>query len=297
MRGLDVYNTKEGFKVAELHYSADPDKVKENGDPIDQLLDGYVGGRSGAAWRKEMEIDFTAYSGQLLCYHIMTNYRDKIVKYYKPQTYSHKYGSIDWGRNNPASFHEYIVDEVAGEMHIHSNYEIYMNNISIPEFCTAIKKAPNYQDYLWISADPSLWNQNQETRRGLRSLEQTFSDEGIIMTRGKSRSDELPIEELLTRWDKLDTRDATFTINPQCQKQIWEFERLRYKEITTAMIEKANPHEQLIDKDNHSWDDWKYFITTWIDAPSRSEKKRQPGLFSPAYNWPQYNGEKKEVFR
>ena len=33
------------------------------------------------------------------------------------------------------------------------------------------------------------------------------------------------------------------------------------------MIEMLNPHETLIDKDNHSWDDFKYFISKLISIP------------------------------
>jgi len=264
MKGLDVYKTKEGFTVAQLHYSADPTKIKLNGKPVDYLLEGYIGGMAGAAWRKEMEIDFTAYSGQLLCYDILTNYRHKIVTHYPIEPYYNQFGSLDWGRNNPASFHIYTVGK---NKHVHSTHEIYQNNTSIPNFCNLIKHSPGYQQLKWISADPSVWNRTQETKEGLRSLNDMFMDEGVILRKGKSRDDEIAINELMDRWYKLESNEARFTISPKCPMQIWEFERLRYKEITTAMIEKQNPHETLIDKDNHSWDDFKYFISTWLSEP------------------------------
>lgn len=277
MRGLDVYKTKEGFTVARLHYSADKAKILENGEPIPELLEGYVGGKGGAAWRKEMEIDFTAYSGQLLCYDLIANYRHKIVKHYPIEPYYYKFGSLDWGRNNPSSFHEYIVGaNPHGGVHIHSNFEIYRNDMSIPEFSERIKNAPHYKEYTWISADPSLWNKNQEDNEGVHSLEDRFRDNGITLRKGKSKDDGVAIEELMSRWGNLDVFDATFTISTACPKQIWEFERLRYKEITTAMIEKTNPHEQLVDKDNHSWDDWKYFISTYKKKPKDEADKIAP---------------------
>lgn len=40
------------------------------------------------------------------------------------------------------------------------------------------------------------------------------------------------------------------------------------------MIEKSNPEEQLIDKDNHSWDDFKYFISTWITGNTPDDKPK-----------------------
>uniref|UniRef100_A0A6M3KPJ7 Terminase n=3 Tax=viral metagenome TaxID=1070528 RepID=A0A6M3KPJ7_9ZZZZ len=288
MQGLDIYKTKEGFTVAKLHYSADPDKILPNGEPIPELLEGYVGGKGGAAWRKEMEIDFTAYSGQLLCYDILVNYKHKIVRHYEIKPHYYKFGSLDWGRNNPCSFHEYIVGALpGGGVHIHSNFEIYRNDMSIPEFSSRIKNAPHYKEYTWISADPSLWNKNQEDAEGVHSLEDRFRAEDITLRKGKSRDDEIAIEELLTRWGHLDIFDATFTISTACPKQIWEFERLRYKEITTAMVEKSNPNEQLVDKDNHSWDDFKYFITTYLQTP-RDESAIPPKKHTVAWFMNQY---------
>ena len=262
MTGLDIYRTKDGFQVARLHYTADPERTTE--EWLKETEKGYPGGKAGAAWRKEMEIDFTAYSGQLLCYDLLTRYKHKIVQDRYVKGYEYKYGSLDWGRNNPASFNVYTVDETR---HIHSAYEIYLRDTSIPDFSTLIKQCPFYQDLIWISADPSIWNKNQENKEGLQSLNDKFQQNGITLTKGKSRDDTLAINELLDRWYKLDEREATFTISPKCPKQIWEFERLRYKEITTAMIEQKNPHEQLVDKDNHSWDNWKYFISTWLASP------------------------------
>jgi hypothetical protein len=259
VQGINIYKTKESFTVARLHYTADPDKCTP--EAIAELEKGYPGGRLGAAWRKEMEIDFTAYSGQLLCYHILQQYRNKIIIDRPIEQYEHKYGSLDWGRRNAASFHIYTVKE---NKHIHSAYEIYKHDTSLPDFCNLIKSLPFYHDLIWISADPSLWNRNQETKEGLRSLANMFMDNGITLLKGKSRDDELAINELLDRWYQLDIKESAFTISPKCPMQIWEFERLRYKELTTAMIEKSNPEETLVDKDNHSWDDWKYFISTWI---------------------------------
>lgn len=293
MNGLDIYKTKDGFTVAKLHYSADPSKVKENGDPVDELLEGYIGGRTGPAWRKEMEIDFTAYSGQLLCYNILQEHGSKIIvdRYIKES--DHKYGSVDWGRNNPASFHVYTLDE---DRHIHSAYEIYVNHTSIPDFCSLIKQCPYYQDLNWISADPSIWNKTQEEKQDLKSLWDKFHDEGVNLVKGKAGHDETAINELLDRWDKLDEKAPRFTISPRCFKQIWEFERLRYKEITTAQVEFQNKNETLVDKDNHSWDDFKYFVNKLISTPELGVIENLSPL-SPQYKMEQLRKKRLEGVR
>jgi hypothetical protein len=275
MKGLDIYKTQDGFTVARLHYTADPDKDPETvaGKAwLIEALKGIPGGMASPQWRKEMEIDFLAFSGQLLCYKVMQTHRDKIIVPYQVKSIDNLYGSVDWGRNNPAAFHVYAVDEFKN---IHSIYEVYVRDTSIPDFCSMIKNCPYYQRLIWISADPSIWNMNQEQKDILRSLEMIFRDNGIVLKKSKDRNDQLPINELLDRWDKLDNISPRFTISPECPKQIWEFERLRYQTRTAASIENANNSEQLVDKDNHSWDNFKYFIHTWI-SPASNENVEAP---------------------
>lgn len=269
---MKTYYTKEGFRVIWLHYTVDPEKSTP--EAIEKLVLGYPGGRAGAAWRKEMEIDFTAYSGQLLCYDTIMRYREKIVRHRNTEEME-MYGGFDWGRNNPASFTVYGVDS---KKDIHATEEIYLNNISIPAFCQKIKESRNYNRIKWIAADPSLWNRNQETEAGLRSLNDLFEENGIYLVRGKSRDDQLPINELLDRWDRLWEREPRLTIEPCCTSLVWELERLRYKELTTGSIEKQNPHEQLVDKDNHSWDGFKYFISTLLSGAEINDKEEYGAL-------------------
>jgi len=282
MKGLDVYKTRDGFTVAKVHYTADPDKDPDREGKVwfENALHGVPGGVTGALWRKEMEIDFTAYSGQLLCFDTIERHRNKIVRHYPIKDYYYKYGALDWGRNNPCCFTEYIVGE---DKHIHANYEIYLSDISVPQFCELIKKAPHYKEYMWIVADPSLWSRTQEAREGLRSLADIFFENKLYITKSKSRDDEIAIEELMTRWDHLDVNEPRLTISPRCPKMIWEFERLRYKELSTAMMEKANPHEQLIDKDNHTYDAYKYFISTWLVEPAQRTEREALRKDSIAY--------------
>ena len=268
MLGIDTYKTKESFTVARVHYTADPDK--RSNEAIAELEKGYPGGRGGAAWRKEMEIDFTAYSGQLLCYHILQNYRNKIVVEKHIPNYWLKYGSLDWGRNNPAAFHVYTVSET---LHVHSAYEIYVNDTSISDLSKLIKDCSYYPELSGaIIADPSMFNKNQEEESGAESLADKFYREGIRLEPAPSRNDQLAINELLDRWDKLDIQEPRYTISPRCPKQIWELERLRYKELSTAMLEIKNPHEVLVDKDNHAWDNFKYFISKLLRKPDLKAK-------------------------
>lgn len=60
--GVRGWRTDEGWLVLRLHYSADPERADESW--IAEQLQGYRGGKEGRDWRREMEIDFTAYKGE-----------------------------------------------------------------------------------------------------------------------------------------------------------------------------------------------------------------------------------------
>lgn len=62
MKGMRGWRTTEGWMVLRLHYTADPERATEEW-VRDRLL-GYRGGKEGRDWRREMEIDFSAYAGE-----------------------------------------------------------------------------------------------------------------------------------------------------------------------------------------------------------------------------------------
>jgi hypothetical protein len=60
--GVTYWKTVDGINVLRVHYSADPDTRVEGW--LEKKLEGYPGGKEGAAWRKEMEIDFSVFGGK-----------------------------------------------------------------------------------------------------------------------------------------------------------------------------------------------------------------------------------------
>lgn len=59
--GVRGWKTDEGWTVLRLHYSADPERVTDAW--LEEAKQGYRGGFEGRDWRREMEIDFSAYKG------------------------------------------------------------------------------------------------------------------------------------------------------------------------------------------------------------------------------------------
>lgn len=60
--GIRGWRTSEGWTVLRLHYTADPERATK--EWIEDQTRGYRGGREGRDWRREMEIDFSAYKGE-----------------------------------------------------------------------------------------------------------------------------------------------------------------------------------------------------------------------------------------
>jgi hypothetical protein len=62
MPGIRGWKTSDGYLVLRLHYTADPDRATQ--EWRDHYVVGYRGGFQGRDWQREMEIDFTAFSGE-----------------------------------------------------------------------------------------------------------------------------------------------------------------------------------------------------------------------------------------
>lgn len=60
--GVRGWQTSEGWTVLRLHYTADPERTTEAW--LAEHLLGYRGGMEGRDWRREMEVDFSAYKGE-----------------------------------------------------------------------------------------------------------------------------------------------------------------------------------------------------------------------------------------
>jgi len=62
--GITHWITPDGISVAKVHFTADEDKATPEWKA--QALIGYPGGEKGIRWRKEMEIDFSVFSGKFV---------------------------------------------------------------------------------------------------------------------------------------------------------------------------------------------------------------------------------------
>ena len=59
---------------------------------------------------------------------------------------------------------------------------------------------------------------------------------------------------------------------------IWELKKLRYRDYTAIMQETHNIKEELVDRDNHSYDDLKMFVTMFFSTPQSAEEAKLESL-------------------
>lgn len=282
MKGITEWQASSGFKVLRIHYSADPDKDPETDKGREWLtkeLEGVPQGISSAQWRREMEIDWEAAGGDLV-FPQLSVYRSRIVvaPFTVPETWD-LYASFDYGHRNPSSFHVYALDYDRNPWTV---WEYYKAGVGYRDTAKAIRACPYYDKLACAPiADPSIWNQSQETENEMKSVAQLFeeipelNDEGPVYFAKGKRGGDVTVAEYVNGflWNGLDTgSQPRWRIFATCPMQIWELEKLRYAEWTgTLMTQNRNEREQIVDRDNHAWDDAKMFFTQFFMGPQRPD--------------------------
>jgi len=267
-----LHRTKQGYAIIDLHYSLDPDKVSEKW--IAEAEKAYPGGRNSLAWRREMEMDWSAGSGELVFPQFSELEKDILIDPREPNVMSQLYGGFDWGDNNPCSFHVY---EFTINGYIKVIYEWYQRNIPSAEAAgQAVRRmCPYYNKLEWIAGDPMIWTENQYTQNGKTSLYQILSTDLSLELRidklmpAHNRNDTLMIQKMHMLFSQ-----GRFKISKVCQNMIKEFKNLRYVEARADL----NSSGKIVNKNNHTWDDCKYFLLTHPSSKQPIEKEK-PGTY------------------
>ena len=266
MHGVDKYLTSDGISVLRVHYSADP--ARDARTPEGKLwreteLRGYPGGKMGAKWRRENEIDFEVQGGELV-FPMMENNRNRIIipKFEIPQKWRVA-GSFDYAGRGITAFLTHAWDPEEDDYY--TIWEYYKRNSGYINTAEAIKESPYFDRLEWIVADPSIWTPTQEQKGAaeLVSVAQLFAGQGIIFTKGK-RGGDAEFAEIIRDdlWSGMEDGDQPrYRIFPQCVNHYREMMKWRYAEYANATQAQHNLKETMVDKDNHSIDAAKYFMS------------------------------------
>lgn len=271
-RGFKVKKNADGNKIVELHYSADSEKDPETEEGRKWFKDSsslYAGGVNSPLWRREMEIDPKAGAGERVFPDFFEKEKDIVCDPITPDhTYS-LYGGFDWGTRNAVSFHVYAFG-LDGT--ITAVWEYVANRATLPVVAKAVRDCPYYDRLEWIAADPSMWTENQAKKDGFTSIARMFTEDlppelqldKLMSAHG--RGDMRFKQKLEVYWQKPPYK---VKIGRNCQKLIEELRNLRYP---PAFVDKNDP-EKILDKDNHSWDDFKYAV---MSHPSQKVVEVKP---------------------
>lgn len=255
LKGLHKYKNSSGHTCVRLHYTADPEKATDAW--IESEASRYIdGGRNSIRWRGEMEIDFEAGSGELV-FQTFTAKESQIVvpPFTVDETYV-LYGGMDWGTRNPVSFHVYAESP---DKTFFAIWEYYAERQALFEVAKALKTCPYYDRLQWIACDPTMWNATVATKTGFTSIAEMFTDPDMVgnnvidkLMAAHGRSDETAINIFRNHWAKA---KPDFLITTDCPKLRSEIKNLKHPDANG----RTNSTEKIVDKNNHAWDDMKYF--------------------------------------
>jgi hypothetical protein len=261
--GLEIRrNDKNRFCVIRLHYTADPTKRS------DAWKTEARSGMSKAKWDREYEIDYTALFGQKVFPQIIDREDEIVVKAKDFPTFppgQQFWGGFDYGILNPSSFHVYTIHEGV----TYSVWELFEQCRNLPEFVAKMKLCPYWGMIKVIAGDVTLWSTTQQTKIGAVSVHQLFADEGVHNMVKGSQDDTAWLQMMGKHWGR---ESVTFKIFENCQNQIREFKTAIYVSMSERMALTHNYKEQVVDRDNHSLDDCKYFMLMGV-AQQRKDLK------------------------
>lgn len=271
------YKSSSGFHCMKVLYNCDPEKDS------DELAKGYPGGKNSAAYRQEILIDWDAAGGELV-FPQFELYRERIVRkpFTVPESWS-LYAAFDYGHRNPSSFHVYAIDH---DSDIWVVWEYYRSGQGFRQIAKEIRACPHYDRLAYPAiADPSIWARTQQMQSDdneVKSIAQLFFElpeqDRIVFAPGKRGGDITVAEKIngdMWNEERLKKGDEPrIKIFATCPMMIWELSKLRYKDWSGSMQEQRNLQESIVDKDNHSYDDLRYFLTMFFMAPAAPKEEK-----------------------
>ena len=98
------------------------------------------------------------------------------------------------------------------------------------------------------------------------------------MTQAERGGDTTIAEWLLSHYWR-DPMNPLYRISENCPMLIWEIGQQRHKTISAQVALNKDQPEELVDKDNHAWDDLKYFLQKFPPKPEKRKDPQAPATF------------------
>lgn len=294
--GLTLRETGGALVVMRLHYSADPAKDPDTPEGFcwrERQSQGYPQGLIDPSWRKEMELAYTALSGQPL-FPQWGKWRDQgrvVIDLAEAQLDGVRYyGSYDYGWRTPSA---YYVHAVRPDGHKYTIWEFYDAEVPVSTIANIIQgKDQQLADGRFfpgnpyagresvLLADPRIFAEDQRGDEDAKSIAKLFRRYGVTFHPGRQGGDMAVANWLLGElW--LEPQAPQYQICTSCPRLLAEMPRLRRKELSAVVAKNKSQPEALVNKDNHAWDCIKYFLHQFPTGPvARKTPRQQAGTFA-----------------
>ena len=271
-------NRRNGFMVAAVHYTADPDKRSEEWFQestklfrVDQI-------------EREFEIDFQSRAGQRVFGYLTQEprrWRIPNINLFKLIKKDWRIiAALDYGTTNPTSIHFYAIDRYR---RFYSVFEYYEPS-NVRKIAAVLKGThPGYEHPLWrytekVVVDGAIFNKNQDRDgEGHDSIGDLIQEQGIyIMERAtKDRIAGLERVKDMLAPSQVDGRPSLF-ICERCENQWNELIGMVYDELPPHLLLNKNQKEDVVPKNDHAYDELRYALMS-IQAPSAEPPEPKPG--------------------
>ncbi len=273
-------NSRNGFFVGAIHYTADPEKRSQEwfGEAtklfrIDQI-------------EREFEIDFESRAGQRVFGYLA----ERPKRWRIPDINLHDLArsnwrviaALDYGTTNPTSIHFYAIDE---RRRFFSVFEFYKPS-GVREIAQVLKGIhPDYKHPLWrkcerVVVDGAIFKKDQDDgEEGHRSIGDLLEEQGIYnMERAtKDRAAGLErIKDMLAPAVADPKGKPSLFFCERCGEQWKELLSMVYDELPPHAVLNKNQKEDVVAKNDHAYDELRYALMA-IQAPSDERPEPKPG--------------------
>lgn len=244
---------------------------------------------------QELDIDYEA-SGTERVFSLRVNklLRDNVVidPFEVPKNWAFRAG-LDYGTRNQTSFHVYAKDYDSTEYAIwewRRNMEALRDEgfkgSMVQAIIQMLETCPYSAQIDSVMADPNLWVDNQNSADRMTSIQKQIYDELRVVNERRSiekkpniplvlrkgaQSDIACIEVVNSLWSNPNAPALKFF--KCCPGLILEYEELMWEDWSEAQKDKRNVREKIMDLNNHSWDDSKYYLMSRHSKPVDGAKK------------------------
>lgn len=239
-QGMVTWETVMGWKVVQIHYSADPKKDEVWAEDFSRT---FRGGRAGADWQAEMEIDPGARAGRRVF--PAFNRSTHVIEPFDWEPYGWPYFiGIDPGFATRCAVAFMTMDE-DGCFYVVD--ELYEQQTKIPAMAGMIKIRIGRKRPQFIAIGHDAYAESQGEAN---TIAMQYSREGLDCQPAYTKKiDWIPL--FADAIDLLANGQPRFKVFSSCPNMIHEMEKFRYLELSEQQKAKKDTPEEPMKKDDH----------------------------------------------